>query len=119
MLALLYACARLAFVMFRFARHGSRAASRRRSGSLARYVPLTSGLALHVRFEHMSMLWGIVFFSISRELLGWLGAAGSTNPGQLRSDVVGLDRARRVRRGDSWLIRERPVPRLVMAAAPS
>jgi len=67
----------------------------------------------------MSMLWGIVFFTISSGFLVAGGRPALRHQGNY--DLmwwvsIGLGVFAAV---IHWLIRERPVPRLVMAAAPS
>jgi hypothetical protein len=82
-------------------------------------VPLTSGLVGYIFGPvHMSMLYGIVFFShqLGSFLGGW--GAGRIYDVQGNYDViwqvsVGLGIAAAV---IHWLIRERPVPRLGMGA---
>ncbi len=85
-------------------------------------VPLTSGLVGYMFGPvHMSMLWGIVFFShqLGSFLGGW--GAGRLYDIQGNYDVmwwisVGLGVFAAV---IHWLIREQPVERLVLAPAPS
>src|SRR6516165_3682865 len=85
-------------------------------------VPLSSGLVEYMFGPaHISMLWGIVFFShqLGSFLGGW--GAGRLYDLQGNYDVMwwlsiglGLFAA-----GIHWRIRERPVPRLAMAPAPA
>src|SRR5215813_9096562 len=83
-------------------------------------VPLTSGLVGYMfGTTHMSMLWGIVFFS--HQLGSFLGGWGAGRLYDLQGNYdlmwwisigLGLFAA-----AIHWRIRERPVPRLAMAAA--
>ena len=83
-------------------------------------VPLTSGLVGYMFGPtHMSMLWGIVFFS--HQLGSFLGGWGAGRLYDLNGNYdlmwwisigLGLFAA-----AIHWRIRERPVPRLAMAAA--
>ena len=123
MLALLYALRALAFVMF-LALPLSAASVLLFSAALGFLwlgtVPLTSGLVGYIFGPtHMSMRWGIVFFShqLGSFVGGW-GAGrlyditgnydlvwwGSVGVGVLAAII-------------HWAIRERPVPRLAMATA--
>jgi MFS family permease len=123
MLALLYALRALAFVMF-LALPLSAASVLLFSAALGFLwlgtVPLTSGLVGYIFGPtHMSMLWGIVFFShqLGSFVGGW-GAGrlyditgnydlmwwGSVGVGVLAAII-------------HWAIREQPVPRLAMAGA--
>ena len=85
-------------------------------------VPLTSGLVGYVFGPtHMSMLWGIVFFShqLGSFLGGW--GAGRLYDVQGNYDLmwwisVGLGLFAAV---IHWYIREQPVPRLATVAAPA
>jgi MFS family permease len=85
-------------------------------------VPLTSGLVGYMFGPvHMSMLWGIVFFS--HQLGSFLGGWGA---GRLYDIQGSYDSMWRISIGLGlfaalihWLIRERPVARLAFAAAPS
>jgi hypothetical protein len=83
-------------------------------------VPLTSGLVGYMfGSTHMSMLWGIVFFS--HQFGSFLGGWGA---GRLYDIKGNYDLMWRIAVGlgvfaaviHCW-IRERPVPRLAMAAA--
>ena len=85
-------------------------------------VPLTSGLVGYMfGATHMSMLWGIVFFS--HQLGSFLGGWGAGRLYDIKGNYtlmwwisigLGLFAA-----GIHWRIRERPVRRLLMAAAPA
>jgi MFS family permease len=85
-------------------------------------VPLTSGLVGYMFGPiHMSMLWGIVFFS--HQLGSFLGGWGAGRLYDLQGNYdlmwwlsigLGLFAA-----AIHWRIRERPVPRLAMATAPA
>jgi MFS family permease len=85
-------------------------------------VPLTSGLVGYMFGPiHMSMLWGIVFFS--HQLGSFLGGWGAGWLYDLQGNYdlmwwlsigLGLFAA-----AIHWRIRERPVPRLAMATAPA
>ena len=85
-------------------------------------VPLTSGLVGYLFGPvHMSMLWGIVFFS--HQFGSFLGGWGAGRLYDLQGNYdlmwwisigLGLFAA-----AIHWRIRERPVPRLAMAAAPA
>jgi MFS family permease len=122
MLALLYALRALAFVLF-LAPPLSWISVLAFGASLGFLwlgtVPLTSGLVGYIFGPvHMSMLYGIVFFShqLGSFLGGW--GAGRIYDVQGNYDViwqvsVGLGIAAAV---IHWLIRERPVPRLGMGA---
>ncbi len=125
MLALLYALRSLAFAMF-LALPLSSLSVLLFAASLGFLwlgtVPLTSGLVGYMFGPiHMSMLWGIVFFS---HQLGWfLGGWGAGRLYDLQGNYdlmwwisigLGLFAA-----AIHWRIRERPVPRLAMAAAPA
>jgi MFS family permease len=85
-------------------------------------VPLTSGLVGYMFGPvHMSMLWGIVFFS--HQLGSFLGGWGA---GRLYDIQGSYDSMWRISIGLGlaaalihWLIRERPVARLAFGAAPS
>jgi MFS family permease len=125
MLALLYALRSLAFAMF-LAMPLSWLSVLLFAASLGFLwlgtVPLTSGLVGYMfGTTHMSMLWGIVFFShqLGSFLGGW--GAGRLYDRQGNYDLMwwisiglGLFAA-----AIHWRIRERPVPRLAMAAAPA
>ena len=123
MLALLYALRALAFVMF-LALPLSLISVLLFSASLGFLwlgtVPLTSGLVGYMFGPtHMSMLWGIVFFS--HQLGGFLGGWGAGRLYDIKGNydlmwwiAVGLGVFAAV---IHWCIRERPVPRLAMAAA--
>ena len=84
-------------------------------------VPLTSGLVGYMfGSTYMSMLWGIVFFS--HQLGSFLGGWGAGRLYDIQGSYdlmwwisVGLGVFAAV---IHWWIRERPVPRLAMAAAP-
>ena len=124
MLALLYALRALAFVLF-LALPLSWVSVLAFAGSLGFLwlgtVPLTSGLVGYMFGPvHMSMLWGIVFFS--HQLGSFLGGWGAGRLYDLQGNYdaiwwisVGLGVFAAV---IHWWIRERPVPRLAMAAAP-
>ena len=85
-------------------------------------VPLTSGLVGYMfGTTHMSMLWGIVFFS--HQFGSFLGGWGAGRLYDLQGNYdlmwwlsigLGLFAA-----AIHWRIRERPVPRLAMAGAPA
>ena len=85
-------------------------------------VPLTSGLVGYMFGPtHMSMLWGIVFFS--HQFGSFLGGWGAGRLYDLQGNYdlmwwlsigLGLFAA-----AIHWRIRERPVPRLAMAPAPA
>jgi len=85
-------------------------------------VPLSSGLVEYMFGPtHISMLWGIVFFS--HQLGSFLGGWGAGRLYDLQGNYdlmwwlsigLGLFAA-----GIHWRIRERPVPRLAMAPAPA
>jgi len=123
MLALLYALRALAFVMF-LALPLSLISVLLFSASLGFLwlgtVPLTSGLVGYMFGPtHMSMLWGIVFFS--HQLGGFLGGWGAGRLYDIKGNydlmwwiAVGLGVFAAL---IHWCIRERPVPRLAMAAA--
>ena len=125
MLALLYALRALAFVMF-LALPLSWISVLVFAASLGFLwlgtVPLTSGLVAYMFGPtHMSMLWGIVFFShqLGSFLGGW--GAGRLYDVQGNYDLVwwisvGLGVFAAV---IHWLIRERPVERLALAAVRS
>src|ERR1700680_4627853 len=125
MLALLYALRALAFVMF-LALPLSWVSVLLFAASLGFLwlgtVPLTSGLVGYMfGSTHMSMLWGIVFFS--HQLGSFLGGWGAArvydvqgNYGLMWWISVGLGAFAAV---IHWCIRERPVPRLAMAPAPA
>jgi MFS family permease len=122
MLALLYALRALAFVLF-LALPLSWISVLVFAASLGFLwlgtVPLTSGLVAYMfGTTHMSMLWGIVFFShqLGSFLGGW--GAGRLYDVQGNYDLVwwisvGLGIFAAV---IHWLIRERPVERLALAA---
>jgi MFS family permease len=121
MLALLYALRALAFVMF-LALPLSAASVLLFAAALGFLwlgtVPLTSGLVGYMfGATHMSMLWGIVFFShqLGSFLGGW--GAGKLYDIQGNYDLmwwisIGVGVAAAI---IHWTIRERPVPRLAMA----
>jgi MFS family permease len=123
MLALLYALRALAFVMF-LALPLSAASVLLFAAALGLLwlgtVPLTSGLVGYIFGPtHMSMLWGIVFFShqVGSFLGGW--GAGRLYDLQGNYDLmwwlsIGVGILAAV---IHWAIRERPVPRLAMAPA--
>src|SRR6202047_2526456 len=125
MLALLYALRALAFVMF-LALPLSGVLVLLFAASLGFLwlgtVPLTSGLVGYMfGSTHLSMLWGIVFFShqLGSFLGGW--APGRLYDIQGNYDMmwwiaVGLGMFAAL---IHWCIRERPVPRLALAAAPA
>jgi MFS family permease len=125
MLALLYALRALAFVMF-LALPLSWLSVLLFAASLGFLwlgtVPLTSGLVGYMFGPiHMSMLWGIVFFS--HQLGSFLGGWGAGRLYDLQGNYdlmwwisVGLGIFAAV---IHWLIRERPVPRLATAAVPA
>ena len=120
MLALLYALRALAFVMF-LAVPLSWLSVLVFAASLGFLwlgtVPLTSGLVGYMFGPmHLSMLWGIVFFS--HQLGSFLGGWGAGRVYDLRGDYdlmwwisvsLGVFAALL-----HWLIRERPVPRLAI-----
>jgi MFS family permease len=121
MLALLYALRALAFVMF-LALLLSWLSVLVFAASLGFLwlgtVPLTSGLVGYMFGPtHLSMLWGIVFFS--HQLGSFLGGWGAGRIYDLRGDYglmwwisVGLGVFAALLH---WRIRERPVPRLATA----
>jgi MFS family permease len=123
MLALLYALRALAFVMF-LALPLSWLSVLVFAASLGFLwlgtVPLTSGLVGYMFGPtHLSMLWGIVFFS--HQLGSFLGGWGAGRIYDLQGDYglmwwisVGLGVFAAVLH---WRIRERPVPRLAIAEA--
>jgi MFS family permease len=123
MLALLYALRALAFVMF-LALPLSAASVLLFAAALGFLwlgtVPLTSGLVGYMFGPtHMSMLWGIVFFShqLGSFLGGW--GAGKLYDIQGNYDLmwwisIGVGVAAAI---IHWVIREQPVPRLAMAGA--
>ena len=125
MLALLYALRAVAFVMF-LALPLSATSVLLFAASLGFLwlgtVPLTSGLVGYMLGPtHMSMLWGIVFFS--HQLGSFLGGWGAGRLYDLRGNYdlmwwisVALGMFAAV---IHWCIREQPVPRLAMAAAPA
>jgi MFS family permease len=125
MLALLYALRALAFMMF-LALPLSWMSVLLFSASLGFLwlgtVPLTSGLVGYMfGSTHMSMLWGIVFFS--HQLGSFLGGWGAGRLYDIQGNydlmwwiAVGLGAFAAV---IHWCIRERPVPRLAMAGAPA
>ena len=125
MLALLYALRAAAFVMF-LTLPLSAVSVLLFAASLGFLwlgtVPLTSGLVGYMLGPtHMSMLWGIVFFS--HQFGSFLGGWGAGRLYDLRGNYdlmwwisVGLGVFAAV---IHWCIRERPVPRLAMAAAPA
>jgi MFS family permease len=125
MLALLYALRALAFVMF-LALPLSWVSVLLFSASLGFLwlgtVPLTSGLVAYMFGPtHISMLWGTVFFS--HQLGSFLGGWGAGRLYDIQGNYdmmwwisVGLGLFAAV---IHWCIRERPVPRLAMAAAPA
>ena len=124
-LALLYFLRALAFAMF-FALPLSWVSVLLFSASLGFLwlgtVPLTSGLVGYMFGPtHMSMLWGIVFFS--HQLGSFVGGWGAGRLYDIEGNydlmwwiAVGLDVLAAV---IHWRIRERPVPRLAIAAAPA
>jgi MFS family permease len=125
MLALLYALRALAFVMF-LALPLSGISVLMFAASLGFLwlgtVPLTSGLVVYMFGPvHMSMLWGIVFFS--HQLGSFLGGWGAGRLYDVQGNydlvwwisvVLGIFAAL-----IHWLIRERPVERLTLAAVRS
>jgi predicted MFS family arabinose efflux permease len=123
MLALLYALRAVAFVIF-LALPLSWASVLVFSASLGFLwlgtIPLTSGLVSYMfGSAHMSMLWGIVFFS--HQLGSFLGGWGAGRLYDIQGNYdlmwwvsVGLGAFAAVLH---WWIRERPVPRLEMAVA--
>jgi MFS family permease len=123
MLALLYALRALAFVMF-LALPLSWVSVLLFAAALGFLwlgtVPLTSGLVGYMFGPvHMSMLWGIVFFS--HQLGSFLGGWGA---GRLYDIAGNYDLMWWIAVGLGvfaaaihWCIRERPVPRLAMAPA--
>lgn len=123
MLALLYALRALAFVVF-LALPLSWLSVLLFSASLGFLwlgtVPLTSGLVGYMfGSTHMSMLWGIVFFS--HQLGSFLGGWGAGRLYDLNGNYdlmwwisIGLGALASL---IHWRIRERPVSRLAMAAA--
>jgi MFS family permease len=125
MLALLYALRALAFVLF-LAVPLSWISVLVFSASLGFLwlgtVPLTSGLVAYMfGTTHMSMLWGIVFFS--HQLGSFLGGWGAGRLYDVQGDYhlvwwisVGLGIFAAV---IHWLIHERPVERLALAAVRS
>src|SRR6266403_3011657 len=125
MLALLYCLRALAFVIF-LALPLSWSSVLLFSASLGFLwlgtVPLTSGLVGYMfGSTHMSMLWGMVFFS--HQLGSFLGGWGAGRLYDLQGNYdmmwwisVGLGMFAAV---IHWCIRERPVPRLAMAGAPA
>jgi MFS family permease len=125
MLALLYTLRALAFVMF-LALPLSWISVLLFSAALGFLwlgtVPLTSGLVGYMfGSTHMSMLWGIVFFS--HQLGSFLGGWGAGRLYDIQGNYdlmwwisVGLGVFAAV---IHWSIREQPVPRLAMAAAPA
>jgi MFS family permease len=125
MLALLYALRALAFVLF-LALPLSWMSVLLFAASLGFLwlgtVPLTSGLVGYMFGPaHMSMLWGIVFFS--HQLGSFLGGWGAGRLYDIQGNYdlmwwisVGLGAFAAV---IHWWIRERPVPRLAMTAAPA
>jgi MFS family permease len=122
MLALLYALRALAFVIF-LALPLSWVSVLAFAASLGFLwlgtVPLTSGLVGYMfGSTHLSMLWGIVFFS--HQLGSFLGGWGAGRIYDLQGDY-GLMWWISVALGVfaallHWCIRERPVPRLAIAA---
>jgi MFS family permease len=125
MLALLYALRALAFVMF-LALPLSWVSVLLFAAALGFLwlgtVPLTSGLVGYMFGPtHMSMLWGIVFFS--HQLGSFLGGWGAGRLYDIQGNYdliwwvsVGLGVLAAV---IHYAIRERPVPRLMPAAAPA
>ena len=123
MLALLYALRALAFVMF-LALPLSLISVLLFSASLGFLwlgtVPLTSGLVGYMFGPtHMSMLWGIVFFS--HQLGSFLGGWGAGRLYDIKGNydlmwwiAVGLGV---FAAAIHWFIRERPVPRLALTPA--
>jgi MFS family permease len=125
MLALLYALRALAFVIF-LALPLSWISVLLFSASLGFLwlgtIPLTSGLVGYMfGATHMSMLWGIVFFS--HQLGSFLGGWGAGRLYDIQGNYdlmwwisVGLGVFAAV---IHWRIREKPVPRLAISAAPA
>src|SRR5215813_647750 len=125
MLALLYALRALAFVMF-LALPLSWMSVLLFAASLGFLwlgtIPLTSGLVGYMFGPtHMSMLWGIVFFS--HQLGSFLGGWGAGRLYDIQGNYdlmwwisVGLGIFAAV---IHWCIREQPVPRLAILAAPA
>jgi len=123
LLALLYLLRALAFVIF-LALPLTSVSVLLFAGSLGFLwlgtVPLTSGLVGYMfGSTHMSMLWGIVFFS--HQLGSFLGGWGAGRLYDLNGNYdliwwisIGLGLFAAV---IHWCIRERPVPRLAMAPA--
>ena len=123
MLALLYALRALAFVMF-LALPLSAASVLLFAAALGFLwlgtVPLTSGLVGYMFGPiHMSMLWGIVFFS--HQLGSFLGGWGAGRLYDIQGNYdlmwwisIGVGVAAAI---IHWAIREQPVPRLAMAGA--
>jgi MFS family permease len=123
MLALLYALRALAFVMF-LALPLSAASVLLFAAALGFLwlgtVPLTSGLVGYMFGPtHMSMLWGIVFFS--HQLGSFLGGWGAGRLYDIQGNYdlmwwisIGVGIAAAI---IHWAIREQPVPRLAMAGA--
>jgi MFS family permease len=123
MLALLYALRALAFVMF-LALPLSAASVLLFAAALGFLwlgtVPLTSGLVGYMfGATHMSMLWGIVFFS--HQLGSFLGGWGAGRLYDIQGNYdlmwwisIGVGIAAAI---IHWAIREQPVPRLAMAGA--
>jgi MFS family permease len=125
MLALLYALRALVFVMF-LALPLSWVSVLLFSASLGFLwlgtVPLTSGLVGYMFGPvHMSMLWGIVFFS--HQLGSFLGGWGAGRLYDIQGNYdlmwwtsvgLGIFAA-----AIHWCIREQPVPRLATSAAPA
>jgi MFS family permease len=125
MLALLYALRSLAFAIF-LALPLSWVSVLLFAGSLGFLwlgtVPLTSGLVGYMFGQtHLSMLWGIVFFS--HQFGSFLGGWGAGRLYDLQGNYdlmwwisigLGLFAA-----AIHWRIREQPVPRLVLATAPA
>ena len=123
MLALLYALRALAFLMF-LALPLSWMSVLLFAATLGFLwlgtVPLTSGLVGYMFGPiHMSMLWGIVFFS--HQLGSFLGGWGAGRLYDIQGNYdlmwwisMGLGLAAAL---IHWLIRERPVPRLMAAAS--
>jgi MFS family permease len=125
MLALLYALRALAFMMF-LALPLSWVSVLLFAAALGFLwlgtVPLTSGLVGYIFGPtHMSMLWGIVFFS--HQLGSFIGGWGAGRLYDIQGSYdlmwwlsVGLGLLAAV---IHWFIRERPVPRLAAAAVPA
>jgi MFS family permease len=123
LLALLYLLRALAFVIF-LALPLTSVSVLLFAGSLGFLwlgtVPLTSGLVGYMfGSTHMSMLWGVVFFS--HQLGSFLGGWGAGRLYDLNGNYdlmwwisIGLGLFAAV---IHWCIRERPVPRLAMAPA--